>query len=181
MINERKFELFQKNKTNIKKSVCNCPPDLFKQERDWTCSIACIRSLISGVKSDWKSEDEIIDNYALTPQPYFSRDIKRLNILKDFDVIYGCDQKSITFDIIAQYMENGYYIMLESMINYSHWMVLLGCFVFNGDSDPETDTLVFFDPYYNSLKAMLLDEFINVWEDANSEENKVFKDFIAVK
>lgn len=78
-------------------------------------------------------------------------------------------------------MKSGYYIMLESMINYSHWMVLLGCFVFNRDSDSETDTLVFFDPYYNSLKTMLLDEFINVWEDANSEENNVVKDFIAIK
>ena len=40
------------------------PPRLYKQERDWTCSVACLRSIASKYK-DLGSEDEIVSKYKM--------------------------------------------------------------------------------------------------------------------
>ena len=177
----RKFEYFSQNKVQIKKSISNCPPKFFKQERDWTCAFACIRTIMSSYIPDWLSEENIINKYQLTAKPYFSYDIKKIGILNNMNIIYGCDHSAITFEKIIEYMDCGYYIMLESMINYSHWMVLIGCYVLGNDSNPESVKLSFFDPYYNDVKIILLDEFINMWIDVNNKENHIEKDFIAIK
>ena len=71
--------------------------------------------------------------------------------------------------------------MLESLINYSHWMVLTGCYSFGDGTDPETIKLSLYDPYYHDIKIMLLDEFINVWIDAETEANGIERDYLAIK
>lgn len=68
------------------------PKRLFPQERDWTCSIACLRSITSSPKNIG-TECFIVENYNLKPGPHYSKDIKELNILKDFSVEFGCDLK----------------------------------------------------------------------------------------
>ena len=161
MRESRKFELFQKNKIYIDSSVSHCPPILFRQERDWTCAFACLRTIMSEFDDNWLSEIEIIKKYSLTPKPYFSADIKNLRIIDHMNVIYGCDA-------------------LESLTNYSHWMVLIGCYVLGDGSDAEEIKLSFFDPYYNDIKYMLLDEFINIWIDAENEINGIERDFLAI-
>ena len=40
-------------------SIVNTPVDFYRQERDWTCSIACIRTAIS-YKNNRITEDEIL-------------------------------------------------------------------------------------------------------------------------
>ena len=60
-------------------------------------------------------------------------------------------------------------------------MVLIGCYSFGNNTDPETIKLLFYDPYYNDIKIILLDEFINVWIDADVKENGVEKDYLAIR
>lgn len=177
----RKFELFQKNIVHINRSFSLCPPSLFRQERDWTCAFACIRTMMSAFDDHWLSEDEIVSRYHLTPQPYFSADIKRTGLLGGMDVVCGCDRKANSFDDIVALVADGYQVMLESLINYSHWMVLTGCYSFGDGTDPEMIKLALYDPYYHDIKVMLLDEFINVWIDAETEANGIEQDYLAFK
>ena len=44
---KRMKEYFTYEEPSAFVSVSNTPPRLFRQERDWTCSVACIRTLLS--------------------------------------------------------------------------------------------------------------------------------------
>ena len=83
-------------------------------------------------------------------------------------------------DEILNLLENGYYIMLESMVNYSHWMVLLGYYVVKDTKNLEEHKILFYDPYYDDLKLLNADEFIGMWIDGNYENTKVKNDFIVI-
>lgn len=172
----RKEELFKKREMLIKNSISLTPPQLFKQERDWTCSIGCIRTLLSAITNTVPSEDEIIKKYKIEPNNLYSKDIKDLNILYKYDVKYGCD-KDLEFDKIIELMQKGYYIMLESMVHYSHWMVLIG--YFTNSEDIENYQLLFFDPYYNEIRLIRADEFIDMWADG--EDSDIQRDYIALR
>ena len=95
---ERKCEYFKSEEKVEKEEVAIMTPKyLFRQERDWTCSIACLRSITSSMKS-LGSEDKIFKKYDLKPSPYYSKDIKNLHILDKFkDVIYGCDYDNASY------------------------------------------------------------------------------------
>lgn len=177
----RKHELFPENNVKINISVSNCPPVFHRQERDWTCAFACIRTIMSCSQQRWLSEDDIIKKYRLSPKPYFSSDIKKLGILNDVKATYGCDKLDIDFSQIINYLNSGYFIMLGSLINYSHWMVLIGCYTFDDKRSSEDIKLLFYDPYYNDIRIILLDEFIGMWIDGDYANNNVEKDFIAIK
>ncbi len=183
MIN-RKFEYFEPNKIEKTESLSQVPPFLFPQERDWTCSLACIRTMLSGVMKDVPKEEVLVQQYKMDMGPYYSKDLKKLGILDDIlskeKVIYGCDQEDIELPDILTLMENGYYVMLESMVNYAHWMVLLGYFVTAGEENPEKCRLLFYDPYYNQVKLLNYDEFMGMWIDGNFAQTGVTKDFIAI-
>lgn len=171
----RKDELFVKRELLIKNSISQTPPKLYPQERDWTCCIACIRTLLSAGKAPILSEDDIVKKYKISPGPLYSKDIKKLNLLYKYDVKYGCDN-DITFDEIIKLMQENYFIMLESMVNYSHWMVLLG--YYTNTDDIENYKLLFFDPYYNEVRLIRTDEFINMWSDGDSD---IERDYLAIK
>jgi hypothetical protein len=177
---EKNFELFEKNKIEEKNIISNPPRTLYPQERDWTCSIACIRTIIAPFAQKLPSEDFYIEKFKLEPGPLYSKDIKNLNILEEFTVHYGCDFEDVDFGMIIYLLEKGYYIMLESIINYAHWMVLLGYYP-NKDLDVEKTKLLMYDPYYDEIKLINADEFLNMWIDGDFEHTKVKKDFIAVK
>ena len=77
----RLHELFDTNTSDFKNvAVCSISK-VFKQERDWTCSIACIRTLISSKYNI--SENVFIQKYNLSTGPYYSKDIKRIGSLDD--------------------------------------------------------------------------------------------------
>ncbi len=177
----RKSEYFDKLKTNKHNSVGNIPLNFYVQERDWTCAVACIRTLISKIEPNLMSEDEFVTKYNLKPGPHYSKQLKAYNMLDKYDAIYGCDNPDITLDDIISYMEKGYFVMLESMINYSHWLVLISYLTIPTPYGYEGYQLVFYDPYYNNIRMMSADEFIGVWIDGPYEKTKVKKDFIAVR
>lgn len=160
--------------------ISNPPRQLFHQQTDWTCSIACIRSLLSGVSEQVPGEQELIERFGLKPGPHYSKDIKRIGILDGYNAVYGCDQTDADFDTILDYLENGYYVMVESMYNYAHWYVLLGYYPIAG-ADIEKSTLLIYDPYYHNTRLLNTDEFICMWIDGNFAASGVEKDFIAIQ
>lgn len=177
---KRRSEYFEHRELEHKLVESKTPDRLFPQETDWTCAIACIRTILSGLQKHVPSEQEFVEKYHLAPGPRYSRDIKALGLLKEYEVIYGCDAEEVTFDTILDYMSQDYYIMVESMYNYAHWFVLLGYFPFN-DGNVEHSRLLVFDPYYNEVRLLIADEFISMWIDGNYEHSKVIRDFIAIR
>ncbi|MBE6036040.1 MAG: hypothetical protein E7223_00235 [Clostridiales bacterium] len=174
----RKHEVFEKGTTRHTESVSMTPPKFYRQERDWTCALACIRTMLSGVGGSVPAEADIVSSCSLQPGPHFSKELKETGLLKDYDVLYGCDYKNITFDDVLDRMKEGYYVMLESMVNYAHWMVLLGFYALG---DAEENRLLFFEPYYNEVRLMRADEFVGMWIDGNYEHSRVKQDFIAIR
>ncbi len=158
--------------------VTCAPKHLYYQKKDWTCCFASIATLLSSVAEEDLSEEFFTST--LTPGPYFSKDIKALQVLDAYDVIYGCDYDGYHFDNILQLAQDGYYIMLESLYNYSHWYVLLGYYPLE-DKNIEKATILVYDPYYDQTKLLNVDEFIGMWVDASYYKNNVKNDFIAIK
>jgi len=178
----RKSIYFEEPKQLDGKSVSCGSLNLYPQEQDWTCSLACIRSLLSGVSDIIPSEYSLISKFKLTPGPYYSKDIKSLGIIdiNKYNVVFGCDKKDVNINDIRNYLSEGYYIMLESMINYGHWMVLLGYYLTHS-GNPETSKIVMYDPYYDKVRTFIIDEFIGMWQDGDYLKNGVYRDFIAIK
>lgn len=178
----RNNEYFGENR-NLYPDHCisNVPPKLFRQERDWSCSIACIRSLLSGTDVSW-TENYLIEKFNMSPGPYYSKDYKAINIFpQTLDVILGCDNPDITVKRLFQYMEDGYYIMAETMYNYAHWYVILGYYLSNDENNPEHHTIVAYDPYYDEIRLVNADEFETMWLDGDHANNHILKDFIAIR
>jgi hypothetical protein len=67
------------------------------------------------------------------------------------------------------------------MVNYAHWMVLLGYAVCGGDTVLESHSALFFDPYYNRVRLINADEFSSEWACADKKASGVARDFIAVR
>lgn len=162
-------------------SVANVPNELVCQNRDWTCSLACIQSLLSSVGGKYKDEDEIIAKYNLTPAPYYSKDIKGLGILEGYDVIFGCDIENASVELIYNYLKQGYYLMVECMYNVSHWVVMLGIFSTGDKRDLADKKVLLYDPYYDNVRLENADEFNEMWCDLSNPGVSIVKDFIAVK
>ena len=176
----RKMEFFDEYHLLYKNIIMSNGMTLHHQERDWTCSLACIRTIVSSIFDDWLSEDELVEKYNMKPSPYFSKDIKEMGILKEFDTSFGCDSIEKDFNDLIGLLNNGYKIMIESMYGYSHWLVLLGYIPIN-NADIEKSQLLLFDPYYNQVRLVIVDEFISMWKDGNYEETKVEMDYIAIR
>lgn len=177
---KRQEEIWEKIEMKKKNVVAKNPKFFFPQERDWTCSIACIRTILSGITDTVPTENEFIDVYNLSPGPYYSKDIKSKQLLEHYEVLYGCDAEIKAFEDLLEYMEQGFFVMLESMYNYAHWMVLLGYYPFN-DCDLENAKLLMYDPYYNNVRLLNVDEFLTMWIDGNHATNGIKKDFIAIR
>lgn len=175
----RKSELFEIDKLSHSSLVNSTPRHMFPQERDWTCAIACIRTLISGLATTVPSEDKIIQDFNIQPGALYSKDIKDLKILWAYDAIYGCDKPNITFDDIIEYMDSGRFVMIECLYNYAHWLVLLGYYP-SDDCNIEHSRLLVYDPYYDCVRLEHTDEVMTMWIDGNFTVTNVQKDFIAI-
>ena len=53
--------------TNSVAYSCGC---YYKQERDWTCSIACIRTMMSKFNENVQTEDYFINTFNIKPVPH---------------------------------------------------------------------------------------------------------------
>ena len=177
---KRQHEFFEPNKINHSKVLSISPSRLYPQETDWTCSVACLRTILSGIDKTVPSEEDLVRRYNMQPGPYYSKDIKTLGILNNYDAVYGCDNKDVSFDDILSYVEIGYSVMLECLINYAHWLVLLGYYPLD-NTNIEKSQLMLYDPYYDQIRLVNADEFINMWIDGDFANTKVEKDFVAVK
>ena len=161
-------------------AIANPPKTFYRQETDWTCSIACIRTMMSGFLTQVPGEEELVQQFQLTPGPHYSKQIKERQILAAYDAIYGCDLEKPDFAQVIQLMAEGYYVMLESMYNYAHWYVLLGYYPLE-DQDIEKSKLLIYDPYYNEVRLLNADEFLSMWIDGDYEHTRVKHDFIALR
>ncbi|MBE6030558.1 MAG: hypothetical protein E7225_03045 [Clostridiales bacterium] len=179
----RRHEVFTRRTTTHNESISLTPPRLYRQERDWTCSVACLRTILSAFMDEVPAEDSFVVNCGMQPGPCYSGGVKTQGLLneEEYDVVYGIDHPEIEFEDILDLMKEGYYIMLESMVNYAHWMVLLGYYAIAPHDNMENYQLLFYDPYYNQVRMINADEFIGMWIDGNYENTKVEKDFVAVR
>ena len=177
-------QYYKKPKSISIKTCCMCKKDLmlFPQERDWTCSIACLRSILSGFYEDIPTEQYILNSLQLTPGPYFSKDIKKQQIIQKITALcgpkkeqspiliqYGCDNpiRNISdedaFEQIAIWLKKEHAIILESAYNEMHWMVLLGYVPKKQNGTIADCDYILYDPYQNTTRILNAEEFITMW------------------
>ena len=66
---------------------------------------------------------------------------------------------------MLNYLKSGYFVMIEGMLNYAHWLVLLSYYPDSSSLNVGDARVLVFDPYYNKVRLVILDEFINMWVD----------------
>lgn len=168
-------------------TISNFPICLYRQQRDWTCAYACIRTLLSGVGYNI-GEDELTQGKI--PGPRYSKDIHNelRGILEKYNCMYGYKDKldevvtpSIAVHSIIKLLQEGYYIMTESMLNYDHWVVVLGYCIPNKSVDIDEHCIIFYDPYFNKVRIQQASELIAMWISGEHEKNNVKFDYIAIK
>ena len=72
---KRVSEYFKVEKKEKYKSYSNMPCLLIKQERDWTCSVAAVRTILSAFMAKPLSETFFIEHYNLIPGPHYTEEI----------------------------------------------------------------------------------------------------------
>jgi hypothetical protein len=176
---KRKFEYFEVEKKENYKSYSNVPPQLMRQERDWTCSVAAVRTILSAFKEKYLSETSFIANYNLTIGEHYTEEIlsKKLfgenkKILSHLDF----KKEELSLKLLNNLLAKKYYIMAECMYNYAHWVVILAYLAVRGSSDTEEHQILFYDPYYDETRLVRADEFATMWCDPDGH----YREFIAV-
>lgn len=161
-------------------SVGRIPRHLIHQERDWTCALACLRTMMSCFIDVLPEENILIVQGKYKPGPIFSDRLKKLQT-DTWEMRFGCDDPSPTLTNIISLLDQGWSVMLESMYNYSHWMVLIAYFKLGNGESAETDRLLCYDPYYHDIRLINADEFNTMWMDGNHSENGIRCDYLALR
>ncbi len=177
---ERIREFFTYEKPQGYISVSNTPPRLYRQERDWTCSIACIRTLLSGRVTEVASENEFIEKFELVPGPHYVDEMIEKQMLAPARVVKtnrNFAKEKIGLPLLARLLEEKYYVMAECMYNYAHWVVVLGYFAVRNAEDTEEHRILIYDPYYDQVRLVIADEFLTMWCDPAGHE----KEFVAIR
>ena len=159
-------------------SVMSTVRTMCRQERDWTCSVASLRTLMSGCRDiKLPSEDFILETYGLTKGPYNSKDILDKGLLNDLTFRAGCIDPAPSKNqlVFLTGLMRDYNVMIECLINYAHWIVLLG-YVKLGNI--EQDMFIYYDPYYHRINTIIADELISMWYDIG--ERPLHRDYIAI-
>lgn len=153
-----------------------CSPDeLYKQERDWTCGVACIRTLASGIITV-PSETLFISNNDLIPGSFGSKDFKSWEfgrrgfpILSDprLDVRYGCDdaqRAELDCSDVWHWLRRGYRVALKLMTTFEsgHWCVVLCYFPRAG---VRSHDVVIYDPYHDEIRTIRSSELEMMWRN----------------
>ena len=151
--------------------------EVFPQERDWTCSVASIRTLLSGSKNcDIPTEDWFVSTYKLEKGPYNSKQILDKGLVSSYDYKLGCTEPILEGNQLfklTQLMKT-HNVMIECLINYAHWIVLLG-YVKLGTI--EQDKFIYYDPYYHRIQTIIADELMSMWYDISGT---MHRDYIAI-
>lgn len=174
----RKAELFGESTYGQgTESVMSSVRIMFPQERDWTCSIASIRTLLSNKDTrQVPTEDFFISNFHLEKGPYNSKQILDKGILEKYSYKVACLEPIPENNQLYHLTElmKKYNVMVECLINYAHWIVLLG-YIKLGDA--EQDQFIYYDPYYHRVNTIVADELISMWFDISG---KMHRDYIAI-
>lgn len=173
-------EYFKYEEPTTFTSASNTPPQLFRQERDWTCSIACIRTLLSGRTPNVPSENDYIEKYELKAGPHYVDEILEKQMLVPARIIKthkNYQEPEIGLPLLLKLLDEKYYIMAECMYNYAHWVVVLGYFAVRNREDTEEHQILLYDPYYDQVRLVIADEFLTMWCDPEGHK----KEFIAIR
>lgn len=177
---KRLCEYFQYDKPCSYGSYSSTPPVLYPQERDWTCSVACIRSILSAFDKKVPSEDELIKRFDLKKGPHYTDEICQKRMFGNNRKIFSsldCEAEDINLKLLNNLLKKKYFVMTECLYNYAHWVVVVGYFAVKGARNREEHTIAFFEPYYNEIRLVRADEFETMWCDAEGH----FREFVAVK
>lgn len=165
-------------------AVCSLS-NMYRQERDWTCGLACVRTIAADLAPGFPSEDDIVQKYQLTPGPLSSEDIKRLGLLElpGLEVQYGCDiakPEELDPSVIWSLISRGYRVMTEWMMSYDHWTVILG--YFPDGHDQERSQLLYWCPYFGEMRMVRAGDFEVMWHGGLQRLGRPGPgDFIAVR
>ena len=177
---KRMKEYFTYEEPSAFVSVSNTPPRLFRQERDWTCSVACIRTLLSGRTAEVPSENEFIEKFGLVPGPHYTDEFLAKGMLSPARIVKthkNFRPEEIGLPLLAKLLAEKYYIMAECMYNYAHWVVVLGYFAVRDPEDTEEHRILLYDPYYDQVRLVIADEFLTMWCDPDGH----VKEFVAIR
>ncbi len=161
-------------------SVASVPPRLLRQERDWTCSVACIRTILSAMETEIPSENDFIQKYALEVGGHYTEEILQKKMFgKNKNIVTKRDfpHQDISPSTLNKLLQEKYLIMAECMYNYAHWVVILGYFSPCNRCDIEEHQILLYDPYYDMVRLVIADEFFTMWCDPSGHK----QEFIAVK
>lgn len=155
----------------------------YKQERDWTCSIASLRTILSSALKEVPDENYFIERYKLEPGPIYSRDICNWDILEHVE--FGSSKYSpidgnMPANMLHGLLMRGYSVMLNTMFSYDHWIVVLGIYP-NGEDSIDKVQVVYYDPYYNKTCITSMEELVDVWYSGMNAVNNIIFDYVAVK
>lgn len=160
----------------VTRSYTSTIDKMFKQERDWTCAIACLRTLFNGKFT----EDEFIEKHEIQKGPKYSKDIKPWlsSIAHPKDFTLGCDFKYkniLPAERLASLLTN-HNVMVELTLNYAHWVVILHYAHLGSLAE---DVITIYDPYFNKVRLFPAEEIISMWYGIM--EADVENDFVAVR
>lgn len=163
------------------KVVSAVPPRLYRQERDWTCSVACLRS----ITSKWVnigSEDEVVTKYHMEHGPHYAHDLIECGALNGFDYVTSSINPNPDEELnrLHSLLDEGATIMVETCRSFDHWLVLLAYFP-NECEYAEDQHVLFWDPYYGETLLMRASEFCDEWISGEWATNNIICDFIAIK
>ena len=154
----------------------------YRQERDWTCSLACVRSLISSYEKDI-TEENIIKEQGLIPGPHYAKAIKNWKVLSKYNVKSSVDSPIDAHNPAEELyllLKQGFNVMIETMINYDHWVVVTGIYP-SEDKDIGKSQVTYYDPYFNKVRMIFLEELISMWVSGEHSANGIINDYIAIK
>lgn len=149
---------------------------VYKQDRDWTCSIACLRTIASHT-AYLPEEYDILQRYKINKGPQSSHSIR--DWMKDDERFrYGCVD-TIPEDYKLTYLTDlmkTHNVMIECMLNYEHWVVILG-YVYLGSD--ELAQFIVYDPYYNNVRVIIAEELVSMWYGV--EDYPIHRDYVACR
>ena len=152
--------------------------ETFPQERDWTCGLACFRTLLSATYDPVISEDTLIKYLQRKPGPVSSEDFigyKHLFETDTYKLQLGAE-KPIENNLCGELttLLKTHNVMVACTLNGGHWLVILG---YLDLGTIEEDKIIFYDPYYNDVRTFRADEFLSMWV---STDGDLDHDYIAV-
>lgn len=157
------------------------PPRLFKQERDWTCSMACLRTLLSlGTRYDLSipEEDEFISRYGIKPGPHYSQEVKTWILGLKGEFRFGHEDYDVPDESkVWEMLRDGWSVAVNWLMSYDHWCVILGWYVLS--DAPENNIVQFYDPYYNDVRWVHAPDLGVMWQSGNPDGPK--RDYFAYR